>query len=526
MSLEQPMNRLLQTFLLLLTLLSARASADAPPNILIFFVDDMGWADWQRDPRYNPTGGLLYETPHMLELARKGVTFRNAYAASPVCTPTRSALATGMTPARNGMTQLTDKVKNHRTKTMRDTEADGSVRWVENLPLGNTLGEVMREAGYATGFFGKWHLGEEGNPSGDPLRAGYQVNIAGCRKGAPQLNGFFAGKDGAWVGMPGLDPEDLGKDNRFAPDAYLTDVTTDFVERFITRNHAGGKPFFALVSHYDVHTPNQAPRPGMAGHEELVRFQEKKARIAKEGHKLQGHGNAAYAWKLFKMDQSLGRLLARLDDPDGDGDSSDSIRDRTLVIFASDNGGQLGITSNYPLRSGKGVLYEGGIRTPLIVSWTGRRDIPQGAVSEALTSTEDLYTTATHAASAPLARGIARRLDGVSLLPVLAGKGSGREALVWHYPHLCNGRPDGLHFGSAIRSGKWKLVWFYDTGKYELYDLEADLAETINRLEAEPAVAARLSRQLHDYLVSVKAKYPIRFGEGEEKEVGPPPVLE
>ena len=341
----------------------------SPPNIVLFFVDDMGWADWERDATNNPTGGLLYETPNMLALAQQSVQLRNAYSSAPVCTPTRSALMTGMTPVRNGMTQLTHKVTNHQTSTMRDTLIAGnnnSVRWVENLPLGNTLGEVLKTGGYQNGFFGKWHLADtNAETAANPLNAGFDVNVGGDISGSPNgVGGFFAGGDGAW-NLPGLRTSDGAS---YASDKYLTDVLTEKAEEFIETSVSNNDHFFVMMSHYDVHTPNSVPGPGDEGYADYQAFIAKKNQLISQGVNLEGHSNPKYAWKLKKMDDSLGQLMSRLDDPNGDGMTNDSVRNNTVVIFASDNGGESSSTSNNPLRSVKGSSYEGGVRTPLLFS--------------------------------------------------------------------------------------------------------------------------------------------------------------
>ena len=501
------------------------AQDSPPPNIVLVFVDDMGWADWERDATINPTGGLLYQTPNLLALAQQSVQLRNAYAAAPVCTPTRAALMTGMRPARNGMTQLTHKVTNHQTPTMRDTLVAGdnnSIRWEENLPLGNTLGEVLKTRGYQNAFFGKWHLANtNAETAANPLNAGFDVNVGGDISGSPNgVGGFFAGADGAW-NLPGLRASD-GAD--YASDKYLSDVLTEKAEEFIETSAASNDPFFVMMSHYDVHTPNQAPGINDEGFADYQAFVSRRNLLESQGVNLDGHRNPNYAWKLKKMDDSLGQLMSRLDDPNGDGLKDDSVRDNTVVIFASDNGGESSSTSNSPLRSVKGSAYEGGVRAPFLFSWTGNTHVQQGRIdNHALTSTEDIYSTLIDVAGiAPPA--VADQLDGVSLRGLMEGGSAEKSSVIWHYPHLANGNFAGREFYSGIRSGEWKLLYFYDDETYELYNVADDLAESNNLIEERTDIAHGLSLELRNYLVTVNAKYPIRQGYSEG-EVDAPPVV-
>lgn len=495
--------------------------AESRPNIIVFYVDDMGWADWQRDSYLNPNGGLLYETPNLIELARQGFQVRNAYASSPVCTPSRASLFTGMSPARHGMTQLTHKAVNLQTPTMRDTllaDDNGSIRWKENLPLGNTLAEVLSLAGYKNAFFGKWHLSASADhASADPLNAGFDVAIGGGIQGSPSgFGGFFARDDGAWK-LPGLRAKH-GSSHK--PDRYLSDVLTEKAGNFIEESALENTPFFVLISHYDVHTPNEIPSKRSKDYSDYLRFKQKRESLISEGYDLKRHNNPSYAWKLKKVDDSLGRILSLLNDPNGDGIKSDNIKDDTVIFFTSDNGGEASSTSNFPLRSVKGSCYEGGVRVPFVVSWTGNSKFQRGRVDyQSLVTTEDIYATVLELANAPCNENQREQLDGVDLCNLLEGASHKRDCVIWHYPHLANGNHDGIEFYSAIRVGAWKLIYFYDQQKYELYNLDEDISESNNVVKLREDMAIRLSAKLKDYLMSVGAVYPIKQGGDVDLEV-------
>lgn len=490
---------------------TGQARAASGPNIVLFLVDDMGWTDWQRDATLNPTGSLVYETPNLLRLAKSGQVFSNSYAACPVCSPTRAAIMTGKNPAR---LRLTDWIPGPNVGTTKLTKP----KWRKNLAASEvTLAEALRAAGYATGFCGKWHLGEHGSAA-DPTQNGFDVNIAGGPFGNPaSAGGYFAGADGCWAGFPGLD-----KTGAYPADKYHSDALTERAADFIQLK--SNQPFFLMLSHYLVHTPLEAPA------ELEAKYQQKISALQSQGIELHDHTNATYAAMVEKMDESLGALLDRLEDPNGDGDRRDSVRDNTLIFFASDNGGLWSAegspTRNLPLREGKGSIYEGGIRTPLVVSWPGNNAVAQRVVTKALTASPDLFATTLDAAglleTAPAA------LDGVSLRDALEGRTFDRGYVYWHYPHLSNQDKGsnlivGGAFVSAVRKENWKLIYFYEDQRYELYDLATDERETTNVLSAHPTIATALSQALREYLLSVDAQFPLSRATG--LPVAPPPVL-
>lgn len=471
------------------------------PNVVLFFVDDMGWTDWERST-LNPTGSAVFETPNLLRLANSGVVFDNGYASAPVCSPSRVSLMTGLGPASH---RTTDYI-GAGTPAIRGVLPP--TNWSQNLPANEvTIAEALRNDGYRTGFFGKWHLGQGSSPSADPLANGYEVNVGGTNSGNPGFaGGFFAGADGMWAGMPGLSTP-----GEFGPNEYLSDALSDRAADFVTSSTAADEPFFLTMSHYLVHTPIQAPQ------NLVTKYTNKIATLQSNGTDLGGHDNPTYAAMVEKLDQSIGRVLDQLEDPNGDQDPSDSVLDETIVVFTSDNGGltSFSVTDNRPLREGKGSIYEGGIREPYVVSWAGNPRVGSGVVNSTQIITHDLYPTLLSLTSVQGDPSQNARLEGVNLAPALAGQTLDRGPLVWHYPHHSpqdsgdNGSViDGGQFVTAIRNGDWKLIWFHEQARYELYNLAADQGETTNVLAGNQQVALEMSVALRNNLLETDAQMP------------------
>lgn len=449
--------------LLLLTIFSApsapaQVNGRRPPNVVLVYADDLGWAD------LGAYGSRFHRTPNLDALARRGVLFTNAYAAAPVCSPSRAALLTGKHPARLRLTDwLPGRPDSPAQKLLRPAIRQSLPR--EEL----TLAELLKSAGYATASVGKWHLGGSG-----PVEHGFDLNIAGDNHGTP-VSYFYPYARGGET-TPGLEE---GK-----PGEYLTDRLTDEAEKFIETNK--GRPFFLYLPHYAVHIPMKA-RP------ELVERYRASADPTRPQH------NPVYAAMIQSLDESVGRVMAKLEQT--------GLLDSTLVIFTSDNGG-LSVeegpntppTSNLPLREGKGFLYEGGIRVPLVVYWRGVTRA--GGVSPAPVSGLDLFPTVAEACGLPPVEN-----DGASLLPLLRRPGvtRRRRALYWHYPHYSNqgGRPSG-----ALREGDYKLVEFFEDDRAELYDLRRDPGETRDLSARLPAKAGELRRRLSRWRAGVGAQMP------------------
>jgi len=420
-------------------------------NVVFILVDDMSYCD--------PVcyGNRIYETPNINRLAREGMRFTDAYAACPVCSPTRASIHSGKYPAT---LNLTDWLPGMHPK---DRKLIGP-EFIRRLPLEEvTLAEVLRAAGYATGSVGKWHLGGQGFL---PEDQGFDVNVAGTAAGSPAGGYYLPNK----MNLPGAKKGE-----------YLTDRLSLEGCSFI-RAHRD-RPFFLYLSHHSVHTPIQ-------GKPELV--EKYRAKFAAAGISA----NAHYAAMMQSADQSVGRVLDTLDEL--------GIAGRTVVFFMSDNGGLSGVTSNAPLREGKGHVYEGGIREPMIVRWPGV--VAPGSTCGVPVSSVDFYPTIlamTGAAADPR-----QQLDGESLVPLLKQTGPlQREAIFWHYPHYSPQR--GVPAG-AVRQGDYKLLEFYEDGHLELYNLAEDVGERDNLAETLPEKTAELHKLLVDWRKQVAARPPTR----------------
>lgn len=451
----------------MLTALAAAAAAGptaARPNVVLFLIDDLGWAD------LGCYGSTFHQTPQLDRLAAGGLRFTQAYAACPVCSPTRASIVTGKYPAR---LHLTDWLPGRGDRPDQRL-ARPPLR--QELPLAETtLAEALSAVGYATAHIGKWHLGGEGY---GPLEQGYGLNVAGDHTGTPMS--YFAPFRGTRGGEPARFMTGL---EHAPPGEYLTDRLTAEAERFLTQ-HAD-RPFFLSLCHFAVHTPIKAPSEA-----DVARFDPTDRPPGQQR-------NPIYAAMLWRVDQSVGRIMARLKEL--------GVAERTIVIFTSDNGGlavsegpNTPATTNAPLREGKGYLYEGGIRVPLLVHWPA--GIPQSRVCDAPVCSLDLFPTLVELCGGRAAGGV----DGVSLAQLWReGTAPRRDVLYWHYPHYSNqgGRP-----GGAVRAGDWKLIEFYEDGRRELFHLGRDPREARNLSAAEPETVERLGRMLADWRREVGAQ--------------------
>ena len=450
----------------LLAAVATRAAGSAtspePLNVVLVLVDDLGWRD------LGCQGSDLYETPRIDALAADAVRFTQAYSNCPVCSPSRAAIMTGKYPGRVGFTGHITAIGRHRHP------ANSAILPPEDfMDLRHefvTIAEALQPVGYVSASIGKWHLGGE---SYWPLSHGFDLNIAGHTHGSPASYFFpYRKPDQAWnPDMPNLDLSASGEGE------YLTERLTDEALQFIERN--GDRPFFLYLSHYAVHTPLQAP-------ERLVRKYQRK--IAASGP----DGNPIYAAMVESVDSSVGRIL--------DGLEAAGIADRTAVVLASDNGGLDSVTSNAPLRAGKGHLYEGGIRVPLIVRWPGHGS--PGSVVNTPVTNADLFPFIAEIGG--LEPSSFDQLDGRSLSPLIDGGAWTPRDLVWYYPHYS---PQARAPGAAILSGGHKLVEFYDPRRVELYRLADDIGESEDLALRELALAESLSSKLNTW---IEANVPIR----------------
>ncbi len=434
------------------------------PNIVFILADDLGWAD------LGCQGSTFHQTPHIDALARQGMRFTDAYAAASICSPARASILTGKYPAR---LHLTDWLPGRK-----DMPSQKLLRPVieQQLPLQErTLAEWLKPAGFVTGILGKWHLGANGF---GPEQQGFDFCIGGSQGGTPPT--FFYPYRTAQT--PNFQVKGL---EHGAEGEYLTDRLTAEAEKFIDANKE--KPFFLYFPHFAVHIPLSA-KPALV---------EKYKTVAPSAQ-----SNAIYAAVLESLDESVGRLMRKLEDA--------NLADNTIFVFTSDNGGlsvkegpNTPATSNLPLRAGKGHLYEGGIRVPLIIRWPGV--VHAGSVCSTPVSTIDFLPTFLEALGVkPSTNDV---VDGVSLVPLLKESGTlARTNLFWHYPHYSNqgGKPSG-----AIRSGDFKLIEFYEDGAQELYNLKEDLSETNNLAGAQPKLASQLQARLDAWRRSTKAQMPL-----------------
>lgn len=444
-----------------------------PMNVVFILVDDLGWRD------LGCYGSEFYETPNIDRLAASGQLFTNAYAASPVCSPTRAAILTGKYPSRVG---ITDWIKGNDPKNRRLLgPAD-----LHELPLEEvTMAEAFKQAGYHTFFAGKWHLGDEGY---FPEQQGFDHNLGGHHMGQPPGGYYSPYKN------PKLSDGPEGE--------YLTDRLTDESIRFIREQQE--EPFFLYLSYYTVHTPIQANRTYVGQFKEKKRTLQDTLHIQTAEHDamtVTRQTNADYASMVYALDQNVGRLIDSLDHLD--------LLDNTMIIFTSDNGGlstlanpnRVAPTSVRPLRAGKGWCYEGGIRVPLIVKLPNNK---KGNQIDVPVISTDFYPTALEFAGLPLMPD--QHQDGVSIMPLLKGATDwSRDMLFWHYPHY---HGSGWKGGSAVRVGDWKLIEFYEEDQVELYDLSQDEAEQHNLISDHPEKARELKQRLKDIQAATHAQFP------------------
>jgi arylsulfatase A-like enzyme len=455
----------------LIALVSGALSAERTserPNIVFILIDDMGWADG------SCFGSKFYRTPNIDRLAFGGMRFTQAYAACAVCSPTRAAIMTGKYPAR---LHITDWIPGE------PTPKDSRFRvpaWQQHLPLEEvTLAEALKMLGYVSASIGKWHLG---GTEFSPEHQGFDLNVGGCDIGSPASYFWPYGVAGNSHRVPVL-AEHGGKEGE-----YLTDRLTDEALKFIETNQH--HPFFLYLPHYAVHAPLMA-----------------KAELIEECAQrtgANGQSNTVYAGMIRSVDESVGRITQKLEEL--------KLLKKTIVIFTSDNGGAVHFgkppaTSNAPLRLGKGYAYEGGLRVPLLIKVPS---ITDGKVSSERVISHDLFPTLLELAGAEKSARPAA-IDGVSLVPLLKGQTSLPERdLFWHYPHYWNGKGElPVTPYSVIRSGNWKLIRFYETGREELYNVGNDLSEQHDLAATEKQKLRDLSARLDNWLKETAAQMPV-----------------
>lgn len=474
------------TFLFLLLVFAGcevkrQKSADikTKPNVLFILSDDLGYYD------LSITGSQFYETPNIDRIAKEGMQFQQGYASCQVCSPSRASLLTGKTPARHGITDWIGALEGEHWRKQNRYNKLLPASYKHTLDTTYiTLPEVLKKEGYTTFFAGKWHLGKEGSL---PENHGFDFNVGGFEAGSPK-GGYFSPYKNPNL-KDGVKGENLSM--------RLAGETVNFFNQY------KNQPFFAYLSFYAVHSPIQTTE------EKWRKYQQKAERngIAGSGYKMgkflpirQSQDNPVYGGLVESMDDAVGNVLDALD--------SLGLSENTIVVFTSDNGGVSAgdnfSTSNLPLKGGKGYQFEGGIRAPYFIKvpWLNN----SGKVSQFPVSGTDFYPTILDLAG--LEQRSKQHIDGVSLLPLLDGTQEkiNSRSLIWHYPHYGN---QGGEPSSIIRKGNWKLIYYYEDQREELYNLETDPYETYNRADEYPIIATQLSDELFVYLNNVGAKYPV-----------------
>ncbi len=483
--------------------LTAQETSHEQPNIVLFLVDDMGWQDtsvpfWDSVTAYN----RLYTTPNMERLAAQGMKFTQAYA-TPVCSPTRISLMTGMNAVRHRVTNWTlhkDALQpmetNHQVLDFPRWNVNG-LSPVAGDPLAvhaTPMPQMLMDAGYFTVHCGKAHLGAIGTPGEDPLNLGFDVNIAGHAAGAPAS---YHGKDdfgihsehGSVWGVPGLEKY------HGTPINLTEALTREALASLDQRKNEG--PFFLYMSHYAVHTPIMADS----------RFVQKYYDLGLDSVE------ARYASMVESMDKSLGDILDYL--------AARDLADETIVLFMSDNGGLSAVarggekhTHNVPLSSGKGSMHEGGVREPMMVSWPGV--VKPGSSTDQYLIIEDFFATILEMAGVDQNSAV-QDIDGQSFVPMLKGKQMNYQErpLVWHYPNEWGPTGPGIGAASAIRLGDYKLIYYHQDQRMELFNISEDIAEEQNLVEENPAQQKVLAKKLSDYLRDKNAQMPRIKSTGE-----------
>lgn len=469
------------------------------PNIIVFLVDDLGWEDtslpfWTQKTRYND----MYETPNMERLAKKGMMFTQAYAC-PVSSPTRCSLMTGANMARHRVTNWTlqkGKTTDAESKTIQIPEWNyngiAQTAGTDHTFIAKSFVEILKENGYHTIHCGKAHWGALNTPGENPTHFGFEVNIAGHAAGglATYLSELNYGhtkdeKPTSLMSVPGLE-------KYWGTGTFITEALTKEAIKALDKAKQYNQPFYLYMSHYAVHIPIDKD----------MRYFPKYVR------KGLSDKDAAYASLIEGMDKSLGDLMDWLEKNKED--------DNTIIIFLGDNGGLACsqnwrdgalYTQNAPLKSGKGSLYEGGIRVPFIAYWP--HVTKAGTKNNDYIMIEDLYPTILQMAgikkyTAP------QTIDGFSLVPLLNGTGhfSKDRSLIWNFPNIWDATGPGINLNCAIRKNEWKLIYYYETGKKELFNIETDISEQNDVSTLHPDIVTRLSKELGRKLRSMNAQRP------------------
>lgn len=454
-------------------------AAQRPPNVVFILADDLGWSD---TTLYGTTS--LYRTPHIERLAKRGMTFTRAYSSSPLCSPTRASILTGLSPARHGITTPRCHLPQvilaaTATKTAAPQNKSTIPDSVSRLKTDYyTLGEAFHDAGYATGHFGKWHLGPEPY---SPLQHGFDIDV-------PHWHG--PGPAGSYVAPWKFKDFDHDPD---VPDQHLEDRMATEAVAFLEQHQ--DKPFFLNYWMFSVHAP----------------FDAKQALIEKYRSQVDPDNPQrcpTYAAMIESMDDAVGTLIDTLDRL--------KLSDNTIIVFASDNGGNMynrvegeTPTSNAPLRGGKATMYEGGVRGPCCVIWPGQ--VKPDSRSDEIIQSSDFYPTLVEISKLTLPQQIP--FDGVSIVPALQGGRLERDAIFTYFPHN-PAVPDWLPPSVSVHRGDWKLIRIFHGGKtdqhrWKLFNLKSDIGETQNLAAKHPALVQELDALIESHLVQTQAVRPL-----------------
>lgn len=513
------------TFLSLALFSLQLLAASDQPNIIIYMVDDLGWNHISVDAATLGTHGKQYATPHLANFAKQGLSFPHAYA-QPNCAPTRAAMLSGQYPARihNDVYVVGNLNRNSKGGISKAKAKFIGPKQSEDVASeAITIAEALKKNGYATAHIGKYHVGGHRDNSTMPENVGFDINIGGYSQGH-QPSCFANNKSGEWkfkgVGMGHFDQfgepySDSYVEQRHLPKSlvgtpkHISDAVGDALEETIGQLHKTGKPFYLQFHTYAVHGPVKA-RPDL-----------------KKAFQAKGSNQAEYLGFIAGVDENLDRMLALLDDPNQDGDASDSIANNTVVFFTSDNGGTH--ADNLPLKGKKGMLTEGGIRVPLVVRWPGQ--ISAGSVSNRKIHCLDFYPTCLQLAGnkwQPPRE--THPLDGESYAHVLRNPDTGekRDPIFYLFPGYMDSRAQPTVVAIDDLAGKrYKLFYYYEADAWELYCLTDDPSETNNVIDTHPEIANTISQKIHQWLTqrdsTWKPKFPIAKETGES--AGPPGLL-
>ncbi|EFC70681.1 sulfatase [Prevotella sp. oral taxon 299] len=480
---------------------SLYAQQNNRPNIIVFIVDDMGWQDtsvpfWNQKTKYNE----MYETPNMERLAKQGVMFTQAYAC-PVSSPTRCSLMTGMNMARHRVTNWTlqrDKPTDDKSQTITLPEWNyngiAQVATIPHTTSATSFVQLLKENGYHTIHCGKAHWGAIDTPGENPCHFGFNVNITGTAAGglATYLSERNYGhtRDGkayALNSIPGLQ-------DYWGTGTFVTEALTKEAIKALDKAKKYDQPFYLYMSHYAVHIPIDKD----------MRFFPKYVR------KGLSDKDAAYASLVEGMDKSLGDIMDWLD--------KNNESKNTIIVFLGDNGGLATsqewregplYTQNSPLKCGKGSMYEGGIRVPFMVKWSGV--VKPDTRNNTSIMIEDLFPTILHMANINDYK-VPQIVDGKDMVPLLEGKNEAefnKRSIVWNFPNIWGNTGPGINLNCAIRQGDWKLIYNYETGEKELYNIPQDIGEKNNLAHANPSKVKELSSILGKKLRQMNAQRPI-----------------